>query len=219
MWCIQEITEEYRTRMYHLLKLYQQQHDPCQPIVCMDEKSKQLLQDNRVPLKAKPGSLEKYDYEYKRKGTCNIFVAVAPKGGMRVVKVTETRTKKDFAEFVEDLVEIHFSKADCIQLVLDNLNTHFEGSLLETFGRRKTNRLMKKIRFIYTPKHASWLNMAEIEINIMDRQCTGGRIESKEELETEIKIWSRERNRNKNKIEWKFTKQNADKKLSGHYVS
>lgn len=219
MWCIQEITEEYRRRMYFLLKLYQQQYDPFQPVVCMDEKSKQLLEDSRMPIKARPGALEKYDYEYKRKGTCNIFLAVAPKAGRRVIKVTEKRTKKDFAEFVEDLVEIHFSKADYIQLVLDNLNTHFEGSLLETFGKRKTNRLMKKIRFIYTPKHASWLNMAEIEINIMDRQCTGGRIESKETLESDVKIWSKERNRNKNKIDWKFTRQSADKKLSKHYVS
>ena len=219
MWCIQLITEEYKIRMYRLLKLYKEQYDPCQSVVCMDEKNKQLLEDNRTPIKAKPGKPEKYDYEYKRKGTCNIFVAVAPKGGMRVIKVTDKRTKKDFAEFVEDLVENHFAKANYIQLVLDNLNTHFEGSLIETFGKRKTNRLMKKIRFIYTPKHASWLNMAEIEINIMDRQCTGGRIESKERLETDVTIWSKERNRNESKIEWKFTRQDADKKLSNHYVS
>jgi hypothetical protein len=219
MWCIQEITEEYRTRMYCLLELYKEQYDSRQPTVCMDEKSKQLLEDNRQPIKAKPGKPEKYDYEYKRKGTCNIFVAVEPKGGVRFVKVTDTRTKKDFAEFVEDLVERYFPKADFIQLVLDNLNTHFEGSLYETFGKRKANRLLKKIRFIYTPKHASWLNMAEIEINIMDRQCTGGRIESKKKLESGIKMWSKERNKNKCYIEWKFTRQDADRKLSKHYVS
>lgn len=219
MWCIQVITEEYRTRMYRLLELYKQPYDPSQPIVCMDEKSKQLLEDNRQPLKARPGTLEKYDYEYKRKGTCNIFVAVEPKGGKRVVKVTDTRTKKDFAEFVEELVEKYFAKAKYIQLILDNLNTHFEGSLIETFGKRKAQRLLKKIRFIYTPKHASWLNMAEIEINIMDRQCTGGRIASKETLESNVTIWSKERNKNKSKIEWKFTRQDADKKLSKHYVS
>jgi DDE superfamily endonuclease len=219
MWCIQMITEEYKTRMYRLLKLYKQPYDPLQPIVCMDEKSKQLLQDSRQPIKAKPGKLEKYDYEYSRKGTCNIFVAVAPKAGIRIVKVTDTRTKEDFAYFVEDLVEKHFRTANYTQLVLDNLNTHFEGSLIETFGKRKTNRLLKKIRFIYTPKHASWLNMAEMEINIMDRQCTGGRIESKERLKSEVTLWSKERNKNKSKIEWKFTRQDADKKLSKHYVS
>src|SRR6266498_4056390 len=168
MWCIQEITEEYKTRMYCLLELYKEQYDPCHPLVCMDEKSKQLLKDNRKPITAKPGKLEKYDY---------------------------------------------------IQLVLDNLNTHFEGSLFETFGKRKAKRLLKRIRFIYTPKHASWLNMAEIEINIMDRQCTGGRVESKEKLESDVKIWSKERNDNKRNIEWKFTRQDADRKLSKHYVS
>jgi DDE superfamily endonuclease len=219
MWCIQVITEEYKTRMYRLLELYKQPYDPDQPMVCMDEKSKQLLEDNRQPLRARPGKLEKYDYEYKRKGTCNIFVAVEPKRGMRVVKVTDTRTKTDFAVFVEELVEIYFAKAKYIQLILDNLNTHFEGSLIETFGKRKAKRLLKKIRFIYTPKHASWLNMAEIEINIMDRQCTGGRIESKETLESNVTIWSKERNRSKNKIEWKFSRQDADIKLSKHYVS
>lgn len=219
MWCIQVITEEYRTRMYRLLKLYKQPFDPLQPIICMDEKSKQLLEDIRQPLKAGPGQLQKYDYEYRRKGTCNIFVAVAPQAGKRVVKVTGTRTKKDFAEFIEDLVEIHFPEVEYIQLVLDNLNTHFEGSLVETFGKRKANRLLKKIKFIYTPKHASWLNMAEIEINIMDRQCTGGRIKSKESLESEVKTWSQERNANECKIEWKFTRQDADNKLAKHYVS
>ena len=219
MWCIQAITEQYRTRMYRLLKLYQQGYNPNEPLVCMDEKSKQLLQDSRQPIKAKPGKLEKYDYEYKRKGTCNIFLAVAPKAGTRIVKVTDTRTKEDFAYFVEDLVEKHFRKTNYIQLVLDNLNTHFEGSLIETFGKRKATRLLKKIRFIYTPKHGSWLNMAEIEINIMDRQCTGGRIESKEKLTSNVMIWSKERNDKQCDIEWKFTRQDADKKLSKHYVA
>lgn len=219
MWCIQEITKEYRTRMYYLLDLYKHAYDPSQPVVCMDEKSKQLLEDSRQPIKAKSGKLEKYDYEYKRKGTCNIFVAVAPKAGIRIVKVTDTRTKEDFACFVEDLVQNYFRKATYIQLVVDNLNTHFEGSLIETFGIRKAARLLKRIKFIYTPKHASWLNMAEIEINIMDRQCTGGRIESKEKLESEVMIWAKERNDNHCDIEWTFTRQDADKKLSKHYVA
>jgi hypothetical protein len=219
MWCIQEITEEYRSRMYCLLELYKATYDPNQPVVCMDEKSKQLLEDNRKPIKASQGKLEKYDYEYKRKGTCNLFVAIAPAEGTRVVKVTDTRTKEDFAYFIEDLVEVYFAHAKIIQLVLDNLNTHFEGSLIETFGNRKAKRLLKKIKFIYTPKHASWLNMAEIEINIMDKQCTGGRIESKEKLEKEVLIWSKDRNDRKCNIEWKFTKQDADNKLSQHYVS
>ena len=194
-------------------------YDPKYPLVCMDEKSKQLLEDSRQPIKASPGKLEKYDYEYKRKGTCNIFLAVAPKEGIRIAKVTDTRTKKDFAYFIEDLVLYHFPDAVCIQLVLDNLNTHFGSSLTETFGKRKANKLLKRIKFIYTPKHGSWLNMAEIEINVMDRQCTGVRINSKEQLEKDVTIWSKKRNDNKCGIEWKFTKQDADKKLSKHYVA
>jgi len=170
MWCIQEITEEYRTRMYRILELYKEAYDPLQPVVCMDEKSKQLLEDSRKPIKARPGSLEKYDYEYKRNGTCNLFVAVVPKGGIHLIKVTDIRTKEDFAYFIEDLIEKHFPNVNFIQLVLDNLNTHFESSLIETFGKRKAKKLLKKIRFIYTPKHASWLNMAEIEINLLDRE-------------------------------------------------
>jgi hypothetical protein len=218
MWCIQEITEQYRTRMYRLLDLYKKDYNPAFPVVCMDEKSKQLLADSRKGIAAKPGSCEKYDYEYQRKGTCNIFMAVEPKAGKRFTKITDTRTKADFAYFIVDLV-VDFPKAVCILLVLDNLNIHFESSLVETLGQRRTNRLMKKIKFIYTPKHASWLNMAEIEINIMDRQCTGGRIESKEKLTSEVKKWAKERNKNKCKIEWKFTRQDADKKMSKHYVS
>ena len=205
-------------RMYRLLNLYKLPYDPSQPVVCMDEKSKQLLGDTRKPIAAKPGSPEKYDYEYKRKGTCNIFMAVEPKAGKRFVEVTNTRTKADFAYFIEQLVK-RFSKAAFIQLVLDNLNTHFETSLLETFGKVKTKKLMKKVRFIYTAKHASWLNMAEIEINIMDRQCTGGRIESKDKLKDNVQQWAKRRNKDKATIEWKFTRQDADKKLSKHYVS
>jgi hypothetical protein len=219
MWCIQAITEEYRTRMYRLLELYQQAHDPNQPLVCMDEKSKQLLEDSRRPILAKPGQLEKYDYEYKRKGTCNIFVAVAPKAGMRIVKVTDTRKKEDFAYFVEDLIENHFPNASCIQLVLDNLNTHFATSIIEAFDKTKADRILERVKFIHTPKHGSWLNMAEIEINIMDRQCTGGRIASKEILESELMSWSNDRNQKQRNIEWKFTRQDADKKLSRHYVA
>lgn len=205
--------------MYRLLNLYRKEYDPVHPVVCMDEKSKQLLEDNRKPVAAKPGSIAKYDYEYKRKGTCNLFVAVDPKGGMRFVKVTDTRTKEDFAYFMKDLTENYFAKAEYIQVVLDNLNTHFESSLAATLGKRETKRMMKKIRFIYTPKHASWLNMAEIEINIMDRQCTGGRIGSKEKLKTEVTKWTKDRNKKKCTIEWKFTRQDADKKLSKYYVS
>lgn len=219
MWCIQQISPEYRERMYHLLDLYKEPYDPHHPVVCMDEKSKQLLEESREPIAAKPGSVERYDYEYKRKGTCNIFMAVNPKEGMRFIKITDTRTKADFANFIKDLVEVQYAKVRCIRIVLDNLNTHFDGSLIETFGKRKAAKILKKVRFIYTPKHASWLNMAEIEINIMDRQCTGGRIASKANLKTRVMKWAKRRNKDKSTIDWKFTRQDADNKLAKHYVS
>lgn len=219
MWCIGELTPQYRERMYRLLALYKEAYDASQPVVCLDEKSKQLLRDSRKALPAKPGKTEKHDYEYSRQGTCNIFVAIAPKMAKRVVKVTERRTKEDFAFFVEELVERHFPRARCIQLVLDNLNTHFAGSLVETFGERKAKRLLKRIKFIYTPKHASWLNMAEMEISVMDRQCSGGRVESKEKLKADLTAWANQRNKSKNTIEWTFTRQDADRKLSKHYVA
>ena len=134
---------------------------------------------------------------------------------MWIVNVSVTRKKEDFAYFVEDLIEKHFPKASCIQLVLDNLNTHFSTSIIEAFDKTKADRILDKVKFIHTPKHGSWLNMAEIEINIMDRQCTGGRIASKEILESEVLNWSNDKGNEKQRnIEWKFTRQDADKKLS-----
>lgn len=218
MWCIQQITQDYRERMYALLSLYQQEYNESVPVICIDEKGKQFLEDSRPSIAMKPGSPGKYDYEYKRKGTCNIFVAVEPKGGKRVVKVTETRTKSDYAFFVKDLLEKHYPQATTIRLVSDNLNTHFAPSFYETFPRKQADELLKRIDFHYTPRHASWLNMAEIEISIMDRQCTGGRIGSKEEMKKEVSAWVRKRNKAKKTILWSFTKQEADKKLSKHYV-
>lgn len=205
--------------MYRLLKLYKMEYDPNLPLVCMDEKSKQLLEDSRDPIIGGPGSVGKYDYEYKRKGTCNIFVAVAPTLGKHITKMTETRKKDDFAYFVEELIEDHFPDASCVQLVLDNLNTHFEASLFETFGDARARQLLERVRFIYTPKHGSWLNMAEIEINIMDRQCTGGRIANKEDLILNLNAWTKYRNQNESKIQWSFTRKDADRKLSKHYVA
>jgi hypothetical protein len=219
MWCIQEITQEYRDRMYALLNLYKQDYNKFQPVICVDEKSKQFLEDSRKPIAMQPGSPCRYDYEYKRKGTCNLFVAVEPKGGNRIVKVTKTRTKPDYAHFIKELLEKHYPEATSIKLVSDNLNTHFATSFYETFSKKQANKLLERIEFYYTPKHASWLNMAEIEINVMDRQCTGGRIESQREMKKEVNAWVRKRNRNKKMIEWKFTRQDADKKLSNHYVA
>jgi hypothetical protein len=135
------------------------------------------------------------------------------------VKLTDTRKREDFAYFVEELVEDHFPEATCIQLVLDNLNTHFELSLKETFGETRAKELLKRVKFIYTPKHGSWLNMAEIEINVMDRQCAGGRTPDKKTLKKNLKVWSNDRNKKECKISWTFTMKDADNRLSKYYVS
>ena len=165
--------------MYDLLDLYQQEYDALRPVICIDEKSKQLLEETRKPIAMKPGSPYKYDYEYKRKGITNLFVAVEPKAGKRIVKITDSRAKPDYAYFVKEILEKHYPQAKSIRLVADNLNTHFTSSFYETFSKSQADKLLKRIEFYYTPKHASWLNMAELEINIMDRQCTGGRSQEK----------------------------------------
>jgi hypothetical protein len=219
MWCITKITREYRKRMYRLLNLYNKPYNPALPVVCFDEKSKQLLADSREPIPMKPGSTKKYDYEYRRNGTCNIFVAVEPKAGNHHIKVTDQRTRQDFAQFIKWLIDKKYKRAQKILLVLDNLNTHFKKSFFETFTKQECDRLLKKIKFIYTPKHASWLNMAEIEINLLDHECLDRNIGSREKLEEQVMVWCNENNIEKRKIYWSFTKHKADKKLSKYYVS
>lgn len=204
--------------MYKLLALYACPYDKKYPVVCMDEKSKQLLQDVRGTIPLKPGSPAKYDGEYSRKGTRNIFVAVEPLAGKRTIKVTLQRKKSDFAYFIKELVN-HYVKAKKIRLVLDNLNIHFAASFYETFSKDEANRILKRIQFYYTPKHGSWLNMAEIEINMMDRECLNRRIGSGDLLESEIKCWTSQRNNESRKIHWSFTKKQADIKLSKYYVA
>lgn len=219
MWCITKITKEYRKRMYRLLNLYNKPYDPNLPVVCFDEKSKQLLEDSRMPIPMKPGSVQKYDYEYIRKGTCNIFVAVEPKSGKHHIQVTDQRTRKDFALFMKWLIDNKYEKVKKIQMVLDNLNTHFKKSFYETFPKDECNRLFKKINFIYTPKHASWLNMAEIEINLMSHECLNRNIGNRLELEKQLNAWCDQNNSEKRKIYWSFSRYMADKKLSKYYVS
>lgn len=205
--------------MYRLLNLYSKPYDPAFPVVCFDEKSKQLLEDSRDPIAMKPGHSKKCDYEYRRKGTCNIFVAIEPKAGKHHIKVTDQRTRKDFALFMKWLIDTKYKSAKRVMVVLDNLNTHFEKSFYESFSMEECARLLKKIRFIYTPKHASWLNMAEIEINLLDHECLDRNIGNLIELKRQVKIWCAGNNAEKRKINWSFTKYKADKKLSHHYVS
>jgi hypothetical protein len=218
MWCIGRITAEYRQRMYALLELYARPYDPAEPVICLDEKSKQLLAQTRRPVPAAPGQIAKEDYEYKRAGTRNLFVAVEPQAGQRQVEVTCRRTKPDFVAFVLSLAVAVYAQARKIHLVLDNLNTHFRASFEEVMGLEAATVFLSRIEFHYTPKHASWLNMAEIEIGIMDRQCTGGRIGDEAKLCAEVQAWEKRRNEERHPIEWKFTRQDADRKLSRHYV-
>lgn len=218
MWCIQKITPKFRKRMYDLLGLYEEPYNPQKPIIGLDEKPKQLIEDSRTPIQIKPGKIAKQDYEYIRRGKANIFMAVEPKGGKRVTQVTNQRTKKDFAFFVKELIK-KYPKAKIIRLIVDNLNTHNTSSFYETFGKNDAVKIAKKIEFHYTPAHASWLNVAEIEIGVMDTECTGRRIKSKEMLAQEVEAWTKRRNKQRKKINWAFTKQKADKKLGKYYVS
>jgi len=219
MWCIGRITAEYRERMYDLLGLYAQPYDPAEPVVCLDEKSKQLLKQTRQPIEAAAGQVAKEDYEYKRAGTRNLFVAVEPKAGHREVEVTGRRTKVDFVAFVQFLASEVYAQAQKIHLVLDNLNTHFRVSFEEVMGLEVATVFLSRVQFHYTPKHASWLNMAEIEIGILDRQCISRRIGDESRLCAEVLAWEQRRNQERCRIEWKFTRQDADRKLSRHYVT
>ena len=219
MWCISEITPEFRERMYNILDLYEKPYDPQKPVIGLDEKPKQLLDDSRKSIPMKPGHPKMYDYEYVRRGNANIFMAVEFKAGKRTARVTSRRTKRDFAKFVKHLVDKVYPDAEQLQLVLDNLNTHNESAFYETYTPQEAERIIGKIEFHHTPCHASWLNVAEIEIGVMDTECTRRRIPQKEILRKEVLAWSKRRNKGKNKIDWKFTKQKADEKLSKYYVT
>lgn len=219
MWCIGRITAEYRQRMYDLLGLYAQPYDPAEPVICLDEKSKQLLQQTRRLITTTPHQVAKEDYEYRRAGTRNLFVAVEPKAGHREVAVTRRRTKPDFVAFVQYLAQEVYAQARKIHLVLDNLNTHFRASFEQVMGLEAAAVFLSRLEFHYTPKHASWLNMAEIEIGILDRQCTGCRIGDEARLCSEVLAWEQRRNQERRRIEWKFSPQDADQKLSRHYVA
>lgn len=219
MWCIGELTAEYRRRMYELLDLYARPYDAHEPVICVDEKCKQLLRETREALPATPGCLAKTDYEYERAGTCNIFIAVEPRGRRRFAQVTARRTKVDFVAFVCRMLRNGYAQARKVHLVLDNLNTHLRESFEEVLGAKTAAPLLRRIQFHYTPNHASWLNMAEIEIGILQRQCLARCAAEQTTLKSEVAAWQHRRNRARCGIEWSFTRRDADRKLSRHYVS
>lgn len=212
MWCLPKVNQQFKERMEDVLNLYEKPYNFAEPVICVDEKSKQLLQDKQKPVKARKGKLRRADYEYRRNGTRNIFLSVEPKAGQRQLKVTRHRKKPDFAQFIKELSK-KYSRTEKIHIVVDNLNTHFEKSFYETFSQTEADNILKKIEFHYTPKHASWLNMAEIELSIVGRQCLNRRIPTEEKLKQEIKYWQKYRNDEKLTIQWKFTVKDARKKF------
>ena len=194
--------------MEDVLDQYEKPYDPKEPIICLDEQPYQLLGDTRAAQRAEPGKVAKQDYEYRRCGTCSVFVAVEPKGGKRFVQARRHRRRADFARFVRDLLK-RYPKARRIHLVLDNLNTHNDKSLIETFGTRQAKMLLKRIEWHHTPKHASWLNMAEIELSVLTKQCLGRRLAMIEDVQRHTATWSRDRNRRNATIHWTFNRNDA----------
>lgn len=213
MWCVPNLTPEFIARMYSLLELYERPYNPLEPVVGLDEKSKQLLDQIRSPIPLSPHHGIREDSEYIRKGTRNLFVTVEPKGKKRFVKVTEHRTKKDFARVVKELIETEYAEATRLHLVTDNLNTHFSNAFYETFEPEEAKRILEKIEFHYTPKHGSWLNVAEIEIRILDQQCLNRRIPDETILKQEVDAWVNDRNAQQKGIDWKFDRVKAAEKF------
>lgn len=217
MWCIETITPEYAARMEDVLGLYAEPPDPKRPVVCFDETPRQLIGEARVPIRAEPGKPARVDYEYVRNGTANVFVFVDVNRPWRRAKVTDQRTCVDFAECMRDLVDEHYPEADRIRVVLDNLSTHSAGALYQAFEPAEARRILDRLEFHFTPKHASWLNMVEIEIGVMVKQCLDRRIPEKAMLISEIAAWEHRRNAEQARIDWLFTVDRAREKLGRHY--
>ena len=205
--------------MEDVLDVYKRPYNPKRPMVCLDETSKQLIGETRIPVTASPGQPARYDYEYKRNGVANLFMIFEPLIGKRRVKVTERRTKIDWAYCVREMVDQIYPDAEQIVLVMDNLNTHNKSSLYEAFEPAEAKRIADKLEIHYTPKHGSWLDMAEIELGILSRQCLSRRIENMEQLEKEALAWEKNRNAKKDKVDWQFTTADARIKLKKLYPS
>ena len=205
--------------MEDVLDVYKRPYDPNRPMVCLDETSKQLIGETRIPVPAMPGREARYDHEYKRNGTVNLFMVFEPLAGKRHVKVTRRRTKKDWAGCVREVVDEMYPAAERIVLVMDNLNTHTPGSLYEAFPPDEAKRIADRLEIHYTPKHGSWLDMAEIELGILGRQCLDRRIDNAETLTREVAAWETERNAAKDKVNWRFTTDDARIKLKKLYPS
>ena len=211
-----EHNSSFVAHMESVLDVYKRPFDPMRPVVCMDESPKQLIAETRVPIPGSPGRVAKHDYEYRRCGVCTVFLACEPLAGKRMVRVTERRTKRDWAYFVEEIAG-RYEFAEKITLVMDNLNTHVPGSLYEAFAPDKANALWDRFEFVYTPKHGSWLNMAEIELNVLGRQCLDRRIDNVDGVRSEVHAWQASRDNKNAKVSWRFTTPDARIKLSRLY--
>jgi len=219
-WCIPpKANAEFVWRMEDILGVYTRPYDPKHPLICLDEVSKQLIGETRCPRPMQPGRPARYDYEYERHGTANLFLWCEPLQGRRHVTVTERRTRIDWAHVIKDLVDVYYPQAERIVLVLDNLNTHTPGSLYEAFPPAEAKRLTNKLEIHYTPKHGSWLNIAEIELSTMAGQCLDRRIPDRATLEREVAGWEAERNALGGSVNWQFTTEDARLKLEGLYPS
>jgi transposase len=217
MWCIPKVDAEFVARMEDVLALYAEPPDERRPVVCFDETPRQLIGEERVPVRAEPGKRRRFDYEYVRNGTANVFMFVDVNRPWRHAKVTDQRTCIDFAECMRDLVDEHYPDAERIRVVLDNLSAHSAAALYQRFAPAEARRILSRLEFHFTPKHASWLNMVEIEIGVMVRQCLNRRIAVKATLVSEIAAWERRRNAERAGIDWMFTVERAREKLGRAY--
>ena len=218
MWCIPpKANGEFVWRMEDVLEVYKRPYNPRFPVVCMDKSSKQLVGDTRPPTEMQPGQVKRLDSEYERKGTCNLFMFIEPLRGWRHVWVTDQRRKVEWAECVKELLEVYYADAEKITLVSDNLNTHTGGALYEAFPPAMAKRLCDRLEFHPTPKHGSWLNIAETELSALSEQCLDRRMESKEFVASEVSAWEVERNTEEAKVRWRFTTEKARIKLEKLY--
>lgn len=208
---------DYVCRMEDVLDVYKRPYDERYPVICMDETNKQQVKEVRAPLPMEPGKVERYDTEYERNGTSNIFLSFEPLAGKRRVKVTEQRTRTDWAHFIKEIVDNDYPHAERIILVMDNLNTHSGASLYQTFPPAEAKRILDRLEIHYTPKHGSWLNMAELELSHLSRQCLDRRIPDRDTLVNETKAWMNDRNKKNIKVDWQFTTDDARIKLKKLY--
>jgi hypothetical protein len=220
MWCIPpKQSAEFVYHMEDVLEVYHRPYDPKRPVLCIDETSKQLVGEARTPLPLGPGMVERYDYEYMRHGVANLFLACEPLAGWRHVAVTEHRRRGDWAGFIRSLLDGRYAQAERVVLVMDQLNTHALASLYEAFPPEEAKRLTERIELHHTPKHGSWLNIAEIELSVLGRQCLARRIAQQDTLQRKIEQWEQQRNTIATKVDWQFTTEQARVKLRSLYPS